>query len=112
MTATEETDRKDIGTKEQVRDSVPDLKSALEGLERDLILKALKESHGNKTRAARALGITERVMGIRVKQLDIDWRGMRVRRRLPTECVCERCGGQIQQSPAAENLQGDGNHRE
>jgi transcriptional regulator with GAF, ATPase, and Fis domain len=50
-------------------------------VERDLILKALQDSHGNKAKAARALGITERLMGIRVKRLGIDWRGLRARRR-------------------------------
>lgn len=53
----------------------------LAGVERDLILKALQESHGNKAKAARALGITERLMGIRVKRLGIDWRGLRAHRK-------------------------------
>jgi len=53
----------------------------LEGIERDLILAALQESHGNKAKAARALGITERFMGLRVKRLGIDWRGFRPRRK-------------------------------
>ena len=57
------------------------LKDVLEGIERDLILSALRESHGNKARAARSLGITERLMGIRVKRLGIDWRGLRTRRK-------------------------------
>ena len=58
---------------------VHDLKHALGEIERDLILKALQESHGNKAKAARALGITERLMGLRVKRLGIDWRGLRPR---------------------------------
>jgi Nif-specific regulatory protein len=58
-----------------------DLKSVLEGIERDLILTALRESHGNKAQAARSLGITERLMGLRVKRLGIDWRGLRAKRR-------------------------------
>ena len=53
----------------------------LEGIERDLIFAALQESHGNKAKAARALGITERFMGLRVKRLGIDWRGLRPRRK-------------------------------
>lgn len=57
------------------------LKSVLGELERDLILTALQESHGNKAKAARALGITERLMGIRVKRLGIDWRGLRINRK-------------------------------
>jgi transcriptional regulator with GAF, ATPase, and Fis domain len=59
------------------------LKNILEGVERDLILAALKESHGNKAKAARALGITERFMGLRVKRLGIDWRGLRPSRKTP-----------------------------
>lgn len=58
------------------------LKEILEGIERDLILAALTESHGNKAKAARALGITARFMGLRVKRLGIDWRGLRPRRKL------------------------------
>ena len=57
------------------------LKSVLGEFERDLILRALQESHGNKAKAARALGITERLMGIRVKRLGIDWRSLRIRRK-------------------------------
>jgi len=57
------------------------LKDILEGIERDLILAALQKSHGNKAKAARALGITERFMGLRVKRLGIDWRGLRPRRK-------------------------------
>jgi len=60
-----------------------DLKSVLTGVERGLILEALRESRGNKAKAARALGISERLMGIRVKRLGIDWRGMRTRRQRP-----------------------------
>jgi Nif-specific regulatory protein len=65
------------------------LKSALGELERDLILTALRESHGNKAKAARALGITQRLMGIRVKRLGIDWRGLRTGRKR----VAERTAG-------------------
>ena len=59
----------------------------LEGIERDLIFAALQESHGNKAKAARALGITERFMGLRVKRLGIDWRGLRPRRKLPASHI-------------------------
>jgi Nif-specific regulatory protein len=53
------------------------LKEVLAGIERDLILTALQQSRGNKAQAARALGITERLMGLRVKRLGIDWRALR-----------------------------------
>jgi Nif-specific regulatory protein len=47
------------------------LPAALEALEREMILDALKSSNGNMAKAARALGITERTMGIRVKSYSI-----------------------------------------
>jgi Nif-specific regulatory protein len=40
-------------------------------VERELIIDALKSSRGNMARAARILGITERVMGLRVKKYRI-----------------------------------------
>jgi Nif-specific regulatory protein len=59
------------------------LKETLANIERDLILEALRNANGNKARAARSLGITERLMGLRVKRLGIDWRALRPRRHLP-----------------------------
>ena len=47
------------------------LPEALEALEREMILDALKSSRGNMVKAARALGISERVMGLRVQRLGI-----------------------------------------
>ena len=57
------------------------LKDVLERIEHDLILTALQESRGNKAKAARALGMTERLIGLRVKRLGIDWRGLRRRKK-------------------------------
>jgi len=48
------------------------LQSALDNLERDLLIDALKASRGNRAKAARALGITERLMGLRVAKHGID----------------------------------------
>jgi len=48
------------------------LKEQLGGLERQLICEALRISHGNKAKAARMLGITERIMGLRVAKYQID----------------------------------------
>ncbi len=53
------------------------LRESLESLERDLIQDALKSSRGNRAKAARALGATERLMGLRVKKLGIDPRRFR-----------------------------------
>jgi len=44
----------------------------LNNLERELILDALKSSRGNQTKAAQMLGLTERLMGLRVKKYKID----------------------------------------
>lgn len=55
------------------------LESTLANVERDLILDALKAARGNKAKAARALGITERVMGLRVKHHGIDPRRFRTK---------------------------------
>ena len=38
----------------------------------ELILEALKSSRGNKAKAAKALGISERLMGLRVNKHGID----------------------------------------
>jgi Nif-specific regulatory protein len=52
--------------------STGDLYEALHNLERERILDALRFSRGNQTKAARLLGITERVMGLRVKKYGIE----------------------------------------
>jgi len=44
------------------------LKETLEGLERDLIDRELRWTRGNAARAARNLGVSERVMGLRVEK--------------------------------------------
>lgn len=79
MTMLETADSDDSHASEQSGTPAHDLKSVLEEHERDLILTALRESRGNKAKAARTLGITERFMGIRVKRLGIDWRSLRPR---------------------------------
>ena len=56
------------------------LQDALDLMERDLITDALKASRGNMARAARALGITERIMGLRVSKYGIDGRSFRTSR--------------------------------
>ncbi|GAB4318507.1 MAG: sigma-54-dependent Fis family transcriptional regulator [Candidatus Sumerlaeia bacterium] len=56
------------------------LKPALENLERELIVEALKSHAGNMAKAARQLGITERIMGLRVRKYRIDPRRFRRRR--------------------------------
>jgi Nif-specific regulatory protein len=48
------------------------LDTTLETIERDFIVDALKETRGNKAKAARALGLTERIMGLRIRKHGID----------------------------------------
>jgi len=56
------------------------LPEALEALEREMILDALKSSRGNMAKAARALGISERVMGLRISQYGLDQKRFRTPR--------------------------------
>jgi len=48
------------------------LQSEVDTLERDMITDALKTSEGNMSGAAKILGITERIMGLRVNKYNID----------------------------------------
>jgi len=48
------------------------LQEMLDNMEREFILDALKSARGNQTKAAQILGITERVMGLRVKKYGIN----------------------------------------
>jgi Nif-specific regulatory protein len=48
------------------------LDSALDRLEREMLVEALKNSRGNKAKAAEALGISERIMGLRVRKHNIE----------------------------------------
>jgi len=48
------------------------LPEALDNLEAELIREALKSARGNRAEAARHLGISERIMGLRVEKFGID----------------------------------------
>jgi Nif-specific regulatory protein len=48
------------------------LEATLDAVERDLLRDALKTARGNMAEAARALGLTERKMGLRVKKHGVD----------------------------------------
>jgi len=48
------------------------LQNALEEFERELLADALKTARGNRAKAARTLGISERIMGLRVDRYRID----------------------------------------
>jgi Nif-specific regulatory protein len=51
-----------------------DLESAVAAYEKDLIQDALKSARGNRAKAARLLGSTERIIGYKVKKYNIDCR--------------------------------------
>lgn len=44
----------------------------VDGVEKEIIVEALKRSRGNMAKAARELGITERVMGLRVAKFGVN----------------------------------------
>jgi Nif-specific regulatory protein len=56
------------------------LAAALDRLEREMILDALKSSRGNMAKAARALGMSERLIGLRVNKHGIDPKRFRTTR--------------------------------
>jgi Nif-specific regulatory protein len=53
------------------------LRVTLERVERELLLEALKSSRGNMASAAQTLGITERIMGLRVRKYRLQSRRFR-----------------------------------
>jgi Nif-specific regulatory protein len=53
------------------------LKSMIAGIEKEILVEELKRSKGNMSKAARALGITERIMGLRVDKFGIDLKHMK-----------------------------------
>src|SRR5690606_31811282 len=62
-----------LQTAEATGTAHPDtLQAALDNLERELLVDALEQHRGNKAGAARSLGLTERVMGLRVNRHNID----------------------------------------
>lgn len=53
------------------------LTDRLDSLEYEMLVEALKASLGNITQAARELGLTKRVMGLRMKKFELDYRPFR-----------------------------------
>jgi Nif-specific regulatory protein len=53
------------------------LSDAVAQYEKDLILDALKTARGNRARAARLLGTTERIIGYKVRKYGIEPRRFR-----------------------------------
>ena len=53
------------------------LNEMLEAVEKDALQDALKSARGNRAKAARLLGATERVFNYRVRRYRIDWKRFR-----------------------------------
>ena len=49
----------------------------LDAIEMEMIMEALKRTKGNMSRAAVQLGLSDRIMGLRIKKFDIDYRKFR-----------------------------------
>ena len=60
-------------------ENVGTLKAILESKEKEIISEAVIAARGNLAEAARHLGISERIMGLRVKKYRLDWRAYRCR---------------------------------
>lgn len=56
------------------------LEAAMANLEREMIVEALKNARGNMSKAAKALAVTERIMGLRIKKHAIDVKQFKVAR--------------------------------
>ena len=55
------------------------LEVTLDNVERELLIESLKTSRGNRAKAAKALGISERIMGLRIEKHQIDWKRFRAK---------------------------------
>ncbi len=53
------------------------LQQRLEAIEYEMIIDALKATHGNASKAAEVLGLTNRMMGLRLSKYGIDYRSFR-----------------------------------
>ena len=62
----------------EISDTVP-LQESLDALEHELIARKLKVTRGNVSRAAEELGLTQRILGLRLKKYNIDYRIYRKR---------------------------------
>jgi len=57
------------------------LQAALDNVEREMLVEAIKSARGNMAKAARGLGISERLIGLRVAKYGIDFRRFRTTRQ-------------------------------
>ncbi|MBN1928695.1 MAG: sigma 54-interacting transcriptional regulator [Chlorobiaceae bacterium] len=54
-----------------------DLQQKLDAIENEMIIEALKRTKGNMTKAATQLGLSDRIMGLRMKKFNIDYKKFR-----------------------------------
>ncbi|NHQ60224.1 sigma 54-interacting transcriptional regulator [Chlorobium sp. BLA1] len=54
------------------------LQQKLDAIEKEMIMEALKRTKGNMSRAAMQLGLSDRIMGLRIKKFEIDYRKFRI----------------------------------
>ncbi|NTW69762.1 MAG: sigma 54-interacting transcriptional regulator [Chlorobiaceae bacterium] len=54
------------------------LQQKLDAIEKEMIMEALKRTKGNMSRAAVQLGLSDRIMGLRIKKFAIDYRKFRL----------------------------------
>jgi Nif-specific regulatory protein len=53
------------------------LQQKLDAIEKEMIIEALKRTKGNMSRAAAQLGLSDRIMGLRMKKFSVDYRKFR-----------------------------------
>jgi len=56
---------------------IGDLQQKLDSIEKEMIIEALKRTKGNMTKAAAQLGLSDRIMGLRMKKFNIDYKKFR-----------------------------------
>ena len=67
---------------ERIPAALPDASKGIEAVERELILKTLKDCRGNQTRAAEHLKITRRALGYRLKRYGLQEDDLKALRRM------------------------------
>ncbi len=65
-------------TKKQTEQQIKTLEEHLEEVEKELIVNALNTSKGNMVKACKILGITERMLGLRMKKYALDYKKFRI----------------------------------
>jgi hypothetical protein len=68
-----------------VDDIQKNLDQILETFERNIIQKTLKDTHGNQSKAARALGITKRKMQYKIRKYGVDCKSLKEHRTADNE---------------------------